>query len=215
MKCNQNNESVQVKVCGLTRKEDLDYVNIVKPDYIGFVFAKSRRQIDIDLGKVLIKNLDKGIKTVGVFVNENIDIAKNIAKTLNLDVMQFHGDEDLSYIKQFKDYEVWKAINVATKEDLESIKTYRDMVEGILLDSKVDGRLNGGNGVAFDWGIIDDLKLNNKLILAGGLNINNVERAINIVKPNIIDVSSGVEKNGIKDFEMIKAFIDEIRGIKK
>lgn len=199
---------VKIKVCGLKREEDIKYVNELKPDYIGFVFAKSSREITLEWGKNLVKKLDKNIKTVGIFVDKEISEVEKIASTLKLHVLQFHGKEDNEYMSCFKDYEVWKALGVTSKEDLKGISKYK--ADGILLDSKVLGRI-GGTGESFNWDIISNFKVNKKLILAGGLNSNNVKEGISKVKPNIVDVSSGVEIESFKDFSKIKEFIKKVR----
>lgn len=199
---------VKIKVCGLKREEDIKYVNELKPDYIGFVFTKSSREITSEWGKNLVEKLDKNIKTVGIFVDKEISEVEKIASTLKLDVLQFHGKEDNEYMSCFKDYEVWKALGVTSKEDLKEINKYK--ADGILLDSRVLGRI-GGTGESFNWDIISNFKVNKKLILAGGLNSNNVKEGISKVNPNIVDVSSGVEIEGFKDFDKIKEFIKKVR----
>ena len=199
---------VEIKVCGLKREEDIKYVNELKPDYIGFVFAKSSREITLGWGKNLVEKLDKNIKTVGIFVDKEISEVEKIASNLKLDVLQFHGKEDNEYMSYFKDYEVWKALGVNNKEDLKEINKYK--ADGILLDSKVLGRI-GGTGKSFNWDIISNFKIDKKLILAGGLNSNNVKEGISKVNPNIVDVSSGVEIDGFKDFDKIKEFIKKVR----
>lgn len=199
---------VEIKVCGLKREEDIKYVNELKPDYVGFIFAKSSREITLEWGKNLVKKLDKNIKTVGVFVDKEISEVEKIASNLKLDVLQFHGKEDNEYMSYFKDYEVWKALGVNNKEDLKEINKYN--AYGILLDSKVLGRI-GGTGESFNWNIISNFKIDKKLILAGGLNSNNVKEGISKINPNIVDVSSGVEIEGFKDFDKIKEFIKKAR----
>lgn len=199
---------VEIKVCGLKREEDIKYVNELKPDYVGFVFAKSSREITLEQGINLVEKLDKNIKTVGVFVDKEISEVEKIASALKLDVLQFHGKEDNEYMSYFKAYEVWKALGVSNKEDLKEINKYKS--DGILLDSKILGRI-GGTGEIFNWDIISDLKINKKLILAGGLNSNNVKEGISKANPNIVDVSSGVEIEGFKDFDKIKEFIEKVR----
>lgn len=199
---------VEIKICGLKREEDIKYVNELKPNYVGFVFAKSSREITLEQGINLVEKLDKNIRTVGVFVDKEPSKVENIASALKLDVLQFHGKEDNEYISYFKAYEVWKALGVCSKEDLKGINKYK--ADGILLDSKALGRI-GGTGESFNWDIISDFKISKKLILAGGLNCNNVKEGIFKVNPNIVDVSSGVEIEGLKDFYKIKEFVKKVR----
>jgi len=202
---------VKVKICGLRRKEDIEYANELKPDYVGFVFAKSKRQIEVEQALYLISFLDKEIKTVGVFVNEPVENALKIAQTLNLDVLQFHGDETQDYIDNFKNFTVWKAIRIKDKEDLEKTKQFK--VNSFVFDTLTKNEY-GGTGKTFNWKVLKGMELNVPIILAGGLNENNVEEAIKIVDPYAVDVSSGVETEGYKDFKKLKSFIEKVRGIR-
>ncbi|GAB6117945.1 phosphoribosylanthranilate isomerase [Thermoanaerobacter brockii subsp. lactiethylicus] len=202
---------VKVKICGLRRKEDIEYANELKPDYVGFVFAKSKRQIEVEQALDLISLLDKEIKTVGVFVNEPVENALKIAQTLNLDVLQFHGDETQDYIDNFKNFTVWKAIRIKDKEDLEKTKEFK--VNSFVFDTLTKNEY-GGTGKTFNWEVLKEMELNVPIILAGGLNENNVEEAIKIVDPYAVDVSSGVETEGYKDFKKLKSFIEKVRGIR-
>ncbi|MBE3592772.1 MAG: phosphoribosylanthranilate isomerase [Thermoanaerobacter sp.] len=202
---------VKVKICGLRRKEDIEYANELKPDYVGFVFAKSKRQVEVEQALYLIRLLDKEIKTVGVFVNEPVENALKIAQTLNLDVLQFHGDETQDYIDNFKNFTVWKAIRIKDKEDLEKTKEFK--VNSFVFDTFTKNEY-GGTGKTFNWEVLKGFELNVPIILAGGLNENNVEEAIRIVNPYAVDVSSGVETEGYKDFKKMKSFIEKVRGIR-
>ncbi|WP_028992318.1 phosphoribosylanthranilate isomerase [Thermoanaerobacter thermocopriae] len=202
---------VKVKICGLRRKEDIEYANELKPDYVGFVFAKSKRQVEVEQALYLISFLDKEIKTVGVFVNEPVENVLKIAQTLNLDVLQFHGDETQDYVDNFKNFTVWKAIRIKDKEDLEKTKEFR--VNSFVFDTLTKNEY-GGTGKPFNWEVLKGFELNVPIILAGGLNENNVEEAIRIVSPYGVDVSSGVETEGYKDFKKMKSFIEKVRGIR-
>lgn len=204
----------KIKICGLKRRKDIEYVNELLPDYIGFVFAKSSRQVHLDLAKELGNLLEKRIKKVGVFVNEDVEQVKKIAQEANLDVLQFHGDEDQGYLSNFNGFIIWKskAIDVSMKkvsqDIMDEINSYP--IEGVVLDSSIKG-VAGGLGKSFNWDIIQRLSIEKKLILAGGLSIDNVCKAIEIAKPDVVDISSGVETEGIKDFNKIKKFIDKVR----
>jgi Phosphoribosylanthranilate isomerase len=199
---------VNIKICGLRRLVDIEYVNKLMPEYVGFVFAKSKRIVSLAEAELLIKKLNKNIKTVGVFVNEDKQKVMQIAKQLDLKVLQFHGEEDNEYFKGFEDFEIWKAVGIKDEKDIYNLRGYN--CDGILLDSKVDG-ISGGNGKTFDWKLIDNFKLQCKLILAGGLNIENVSTAIKMAIPYAVDVSSGVESEGFKDYDKIKKFIEKVR----
>lgn len=198
----------KIKVCGIRRVEDIEYVNTLKPDYIGFIFAKSKRQITKQQAIELKNQLDKSIKTVGIFVNEDLETLKDIANSVELDIVQLHGDEDNKYINSLKQYNLWKAIRVKNEESLCEIQNLE--VDGILLDT-YSKQAYGGLGETFDWNIVNNLKTNKKIILAGGLNVDNVEKGIKTISPDIIDVSSGVETDGYKDFEKMKNFIEKGR----
>lgn len=215
----------KVKICGLTRKEDIEYVNELLPDYVGFVFAKSKRQVSLDRAKELINLLDKNIKTVGVFQNEDIDKVKNTAEYLNLDIIQLHGTENEEYIKKLYTFKVWKSLSIDAVDSLDNNSLLQDRVkfhqeklnrlsvyeiEALLVDSSVKG-VEGGTGVSFNWDILNGLVFNKKLILAGGLNCENIEKAMEKIKPYAVDVSSGVEENGMKNYNKIKSFIEKVR----
>jgi phosphoribosylanthranilate isomerase len=205
---------VKIKICGLKRQEDIEYVNELLPDYIGFVFAKSTRQVDSDLAKALGSLLDKRIKKVGVFVDEDIHKVKKIAKDADLDVLQFHGHENMAYLCNFNGFTLWKSksIDISLKNPgehiMDEINSYP--IEGVVLDSSIKG-ISGGLGQNFNWDLLQRLNIGKKLILAGGLSIENVCNAIDIAKPYAVDISSGVETYGIKDFNKIKKFIEKVR----
>lgn len=201
---------VKVKICGLKRIDDIEYINKLCPDYAGFVFAKSKRQVDLNLAHKLINRLDKNIKTVGVFVNESIENVFEIAETLKLDVLQFHGDETQDYIDNFRGFTVWKAIRVNSKNDLEKTKQF--ITNAFLFDT-LALKDYGGTGKTFDWNILKDIKFDIPIILAGGLNADNVTEALKIINPFAVDVSSGVETEGYKDFNKIELFIKKVREI--
>lgn len=237
----------KIKICGLKRLQDIEYVNELLPDYVGFVFAKSKRQVDMEKAEELIYKLNNSIKTVGVFVDEDIKKVKNIAENLKLDVLQFHGKEDEEYFSQLKEFQLWKSVSIKVdltqtkaarkpkeidlldshkingennsdfynleeyQKDLDKLNKYN--IEAVVLDSSVKGA-EGGTGVSFDWKVISKLNIGKKLILAGGLNTDNVTEAVNKVKPFAVDVSSGVETEGVKDFNKIKTFIEKVRNIK-
>lgn len=205
-----------IKICGLRRVEDIEYANLLKPDYIGFIFATSKRQISKEEARQFKEMLSSEIKTVGIFVNQDIDDIIDISKTASLDVVQLHGDEDQIYVDKLReslkeikrDIEVWKAIRVKNIDSLEEIKSLK--VDGILLDT-YSKEAYGGLGESFDWDIVRGLKTDTKLILAGGIDENNIKEAKGRVKPDIIDVSSGVETDGFKDYKKMKLLIERGR----
>lgn len=198
---------IKIKICGLKREEDIQYANELKPDYVGFVFAKSTRQVDALKAKELIKGLDKNIKKVGVFLNAPAHEVKKIANDCDLDILQFHGDEDPTYCDSF-DRTVWKAFRIKDESSLNELDQYH--VDGYLLDTFVKG-VYGGTGKALTWDRISRINRDKCIILAGGLTVENVGSAIKIIQPRIVDVSSGVEVDGTKDFKKMKEFIEKVR----
>lgn len=199
----------KIKICGLKQEEEIDFANQLKPEYVGLVFAKSGRQLHLEQAGGLLQNLNRGIRKVGVFVNMDKEEVAHIAKNCQLDVLQFHGDETPDYCKEFKQ-EVWKAFSVKDEKSFTRIEQYA--VDGYLLDTYVEGQV-GGSGKAFPWKLVQNLSRPKLLIAAGGLNADNVEEAIRIMKPHVVDVSSGVEVNGKKDYEKMKLFIKKVREI--
>jgi len=198
----------EIKICGIKRIEDVEYLNILMPDYAGFVFASSKRKVDVKMVKYLIEHLDKRIKRVGVFVDEDSDVVSDISDLCNLDILQFHGDETAKYCNKFNK-EVWKGFRIKNKDSLIKIKNYS--VQGILLDA-FHPKVHGGSGISFNWNLATNYKDNYKMIIAGGLTSDNVLECIQLTNPDVIDVSSGVETNGNKDFYKIKEFMGKVRG---
>ena len=256
----------KVKMCGISKVETIPAVVEAKPDYMGLVFAPSKRQVTVDQAKILVSELHKqyanrynrdavqwsndviqvgtitdalqegtatgdahegmltstenasptlihqeAIKTVGVFVNETLDNLVSIATEANLDVVQLHGDEDEAFIQSLKErtnVEVWKAVQIRSAADAEAwIDSSADM---LLFDAyHKDDR--GGTGEVFDWSCLDEFE--RPFMLAGGIDSTNVARAIRTVRPYGIDISSGIETEGVKDNEKIKAFTNIVRTI--
>lgn len=217
----------KVKMCGISKVETIPAVVEAKPDYMGLVFAPSKRQVTVDQAKTLVEELhkqytkrynngaeqsnDDEIKTVGVFVNETLDNLVTIAKETNLDAVQLHGDEDESFIQTLKErtnVEVWKAIQIRSAADAE---TWIDSSADMLLFDAYHKDERGGTGEVFDWSCLDEFE--RPFMLAGGIDSTNVARAIRTVRPYGIDISSGIEIDGVKDDEKIKAFTNVVRTI--
>ena len=195
----------KIKICGLSRKCDIDYVNELMPDYIGFVFAKSRRQIDRRKAEKLREMLNENIQTVGVFVNEDINEVADIANNSIIDMIQLHGSEDETYVKSLRyktDAKIIKAFKINSYEDIKMAN--ESDAEYILLDNG-----NGGTGESFDWGYVDNI--DRPYFLAGGINESNLEAALRL-QPYAIDLSSGIETDGFKDYNKIKNVIRTVRG---
>jgi phosphoribosylanthranilate isomerase len=206
----------RIKICGIRRGADIDCLNELLPDYAGFVFAKSRREVGLKEAGDMMDGLDSCIGRVGVFQDQELEMVRHYAECLKLDVIQLHGNESEEYIDALKGYRIWRSEGIeaggtAGIEKLSRISAAR--AEAILLDSSAAGA-SGGSGISFDWNLIQNLKIDKNLILAGGLNLQNIEKAIRKVKPWCVDVSSGVEEDGMKSFEKIKDFIEKVRSIK-
>jgi phosphoribosylanthranilate isomerase len=202
-----------IKICGiLTLKAALCSIE-AGVDAIGFVFADSRRKIDIEKAANIIKALPSGIEKVGVFVDMPHAEVKAIAESLGLNLLQFHGEESPEYCRLFPGKAI-KSFAVKDPADLLAIEPYRNNISACLLDTFQEGR-PGGTGNAWNWaclaGKIEQVLDGIPLIVAGGLNARNVGEAITVLKPYGVDISSGVEKAGKKDCQLIKEFIEEAR----
>ena len=210
----------KVKMCGISKVETIPAVVEAKPDYMGLVFAPSKRQVTVEQAKILIEELHKQcinhydtkvVKTVGVFVNETVDNLVTIANEANLDAVQLHGDEDETFIQSLKErtnVEVWKAIQIRTAADTEK---WIDSSADMLLFDAYHKHERGGTGEVFDWSSLDAFE--RPFMLAGGIDSTNVARAIRTVRPYGIDISSGIETNGVKDDEKITAFTKIVKSI--
>ncbi len=203
----------QVKICGISRQEELAGIRKGKPDYVGFVFAPSKRQVTPEQALHLTKELDASIQRVGVFVNlEETELLK-MAHQVSLDVIQLHGDESPAYCQRVKGegYRIWKSFTIGKPDDLNQMRDY--LADGYLLDAA--GPLRGGNGVTFPWELARNISVEGKLVLAGGINAGNIIEAIETVNPDIVDISSGVEVKGIKSEEKIRELMDRLRSVAK
>ena len=217
----------KVKMCGISKVETIPAVVEAKPGYMGLVFAPSKRQVTVDQAKILVEELHRGyakkygsdtehdkndtIKTVGVFVNETVDNLVTIANEANLDAVQLHGDEDEAFIQSLKErtnVEVWKAVQIRSAADAEA---WIDSSADMLLFDAYHKDERGGTGEVFDWSSLDAFE--RPFMLAGGIDSTNVARAIRTVRPYGIDISSGIETNGVKDDEKITAFTKIVKSI--
>lgn len=191
--------------------EDILTVNEILPDYIGFVFAKSARQVNDETAEKLKSALNHHIKAVGVFVNDSIDHIVRLYDKNVIDLIQLHGDEDPEYIHQLKkkvSCPVIKALRIQSAEDIHQGKVYE--CEYMLLDT-YSSHQYGGSGEAFDWTMITQMR--KPFFLAGGIGIDNVEKAIHMLDPYCVDVSSKVETDGWKDPNKMREIIDKIRNL--
>jgi len=200
----------RIKICGITRAEDLLAVAHSGADAIGLVFyARSPRFVSIEQAVQLTLLLPPFVSVVGLFVNAKADFVREVLNKVPLDLLQFHGDETPAYCAQFnKPY--LKAIRVKAGVDLLQCASDFSSAKALLLDAYVEG-VPGGTGASFDWALIPE-KLSLPVILSGGLDAENVALAMQQVKPYAVDVSSGVEEaKGIKSAAKVAAFINEVK----
>ncbi len=201
----------RIKICGLTRPEDIQAVNQAKPDFCGFIveFPKSRRNVTVDRLKALRKELDENILPVGVFVNAPVELPAQLLNEGTIALAQLHGQEDEEYITRLKgmtDQLLIKAFSIKTEADIK--KAIRSEADYILLDQGA-----GGTGETFDWGLVPAIK--RPWFLAGGLDCENLETAIHLLHPWAVDLSSSVETDGHKDPDKILKAVQTVRNIKE
>lgn len=194
---------MKIKICGLFRESDIDFVNEAMPDYIGFVFAKSHRQVSVETAQKLKNKLNKNILSVGIFVNEDINKIAEICKKNIIDLVQLHGDEDDNYITKLKkvcDKKIIKAVKVKNGEEI--VRWRNSLADYLLFDG------GAGTGIKFDWKFLKEFI--RPFFLAGGINIDNIDEAIKL-KPYCIDVSSGVETDKVKDKQKILKIVKTVK----
>ena len=191
----EQQQKTKIKICGLKRPEDIAYVNEAKPDYCGFIieFPKNSRNVTGNQVRILIAKLDKNIIPVGVFVNAAPERVEELLLDGTIRIAQLHGQEDDDYIRRIQKNtgsQVIKAFSVKTAQDIElALKSPADY---ILLDQG-----GGGTGQTFDWSLIPEIK--RPFFLAGGLGPDNLEQAVDMIRPYAVDLSSSVETDGVKD----------------
>ncbi len=197
---------VKIKICGLRRLEDIEIVNKYKPDYVGFVFADSKRKVSHKLAGQMKNNLSSDIISVGVFVDAPQNEIIKLFKDDIIEIAQLHGRESEDYINNLKEntndeLKIIKAIEMSDEEDLSEYDN--SPADYLLLDS------GKGSGKTFDWRLIrKDLK--KEFFLAGGINSTNVKKAIEEFNPYAIDLSSSLETNDYKDENKIKELMEVI-----
>ncbi|MDY6550286.1 phosphoribosylanthranilate isomerase [Acinetobacter faecalis] len=204
----------RVKICGITRTQDIRSVVDAGADAIGFVFfPPSPRNVTIELAQKLVKQVPAYVQTVGLFVNASSDEILEVLKTVSLDVLQFHGDEtpeQCQNIAKLTGRRWYKAIQVKPDLDvISTIKQYQQVGASAMLLDAWHPELKGGTGHSFDWSQFPQLDI--PLILAGGLKPENIENAIKTTKAYAVDVSGGVESaKGIKDQQLIEQFMQGV-----
>lgn len=203
---------MKIKLCGMMREQDIDYANQVKPDYVGFIFANTRRLISHDMAKKFREKLDSQIQAVGVFVDESVEVVADLLNQGIIDIAQLHGAEDMEYIEKLRSLAnapIIKAIKVRSQEDIEYAKTLS--VDYLLFDAFQPGKL-GGTGTTFDWNHLkeksDEIKV--PFFLAGGLQTDNLKEAMTVGSFGL-DISSGIEKDGYKDLQLMQETVNIVR----
>ena len=206
----------KVKICGITTLEDARFVSGALADFIGFIFYdKSPRYIDPAKAGAIINWLE-GPEKVGVFVNQPLDDVNSIARQTGLDYVQLHGNESVEYCG-LVDKAIIKVFhiddNTATEELHQAVTPYVGVADYFLFDTKVSGKW-GGTGKSFDWSVLSEIAEIKPFFLSGGLNPENVGDSIKTVQPYAVDLSSGLEESpGLKDFDKVERFFDEMREI--
>jgi len=201
----------RIKICGLTRHEDLQVAVHAGADAIGLVFyPTSPRYVDLPTAQALARAVPPLVTVVGLFVNADPAVVRKTLAAVPIHLLQFHGDEDEAYCRRF-DRPYLKAARVKPGMDLVQYAAKFPSAQAILLDAFVDGY--GGGGEVFDWSLIPDpAELSKPIVLSGGLDQSNVAEAVCRMRPAAVDVSSGVEASkGIKDAEKIRAFVAAVR----
>ena len=211
----------KIKLCGMMKPCDIEYANRVKPDLVGFIFANTRRKISAAQAKEFRKALDAEIPAVGVFVNEDIFVITSLVQDGCIDMIQLHGEEDADYIRRLReicDVPVIKAVKVQTVEQIRQAAALP--VDYLLLDTYRKGVL-GGTGEAFDWELLREAKaaagdtaegelFGKPYFLAGGLHAGNLREAAALGSYGL-DVSSGIETDGSKDFDKMVEVVNIVR----
>ncbi|MDD5692522.1 MAG: phosphoribosylanthranilate isomerase [Candidatus Omnitrophica bacterium] len=200
---------VKVKICGITNLEDSLASFLLGADALGFVFyKKSPRYISPQKAANISAILPKKIFRAGVFVDEKAEKVKKIAKACRLDMLQFHGNESPAYCRKFKGYKVIKAFRVGKKIDLDELRRYKTYA--YLFDTYSKSKA-GGTGEKFNWKLLaQTAKIKRIVFLSGGLTGSNVQKAVKLLKPDWVDVSSSLEiRPGKKDHKKVKEFIEK------
>ena len=208
---------IEIKLCGLKEPSHIEVAFNLGIKYLGFVFfEKSPRFLRNDIAKSLISLTPPGMIKVGLVVNPSDDCLSTIS-SLNLDMLQLHGSESIDRVKEIKskfNFSLIKAIGIKEKKDLDLVERYSEVADHLLIDAKPSSNtsLPGGNGIKFDWTILEKKSWDFSWFLAGGLNVNNVTEALRMTKAKKVDLSSGVEDSkGRKSINKITNFVKKIK----
>ena len=203
---------MKIKFCGFTNKQNIQDAINLGANALGFIFyEKSPRYNSIERTKELCHNLPPFISRVGVFVDQSLDYILEAVKECKLDTVQLHGNETAEFCATIP-LNCIKGIHVKEKDDITHLSQFKNHVSALLLDTKTSDAY-GGTGQAFDWGLAIEAKSHNiPIILSGGINLSNIERAIQLVNPYALDLSSGIEdKPGIKSYTKMKEIMERIK----
>ena len=201
----------RIKVCGITGKEDARAAVAAGADGLGFIFVKqSPRLVDPDIVRAVTAELPPFVNSIGVFCDEEIEVVEEIINYCHLTLVQLHGAESPEYCKSVS-CPVIKSFSVHPETESQELAAYSEVASGFLLDT-YHKDMAGGTGMVFDWKLVEQIQPPGPVILAGGLNPENVGDAIRLVKPFAVDVNSGVEyQPGRKDTDKLKSFANEVR----
>ena len=210
--------AVEVKFCGLTREADAAFAASLGATYVGVIFAESSRRLDPGAATGVLAPARGRAKTVGVFGPASVETVAAVAAAVPLDVVQLHGDPTPGAVERLRPFfsgEVWAVVRIEGSDLPPECTPLLSVADAVVLDAKVRDKL-GGTGTVFDWEAVartlDRRRVRSRIVLAGGLNADNVAHAVRIVAPDIVDVSSGVESApGIKDHSRMRAFSDAVR----
>ncbi len=209
---------VCIKICGVKTPDILSVTARAGARFVGFVFlSQSPRYVHPEQARLLSRQLPTGLSSVGLFVNPTDEELNHILGIVAPDFIQLHGDETPSMVQTIKSrfqIPVIKSFGLSGPEDLERVEPYLSVIDWILYDAKAksSSEMTGGNGVAFDWTILKGKKFDKPWMLSGGLTCENVAQALDILTPDAVDVSSGVESTrGVKDAQKIYDFIAAVR----
>lgn len=206
---------LKIKICGITNLEDAENAAALGVDALGFIFAKSPRQVNTGTVKKICQALPPFLTRVGVFVDEDLEKVNQIAAECCLDAIQLHGLESPEYC-QLVHRRVIKALRVKKEASLKILEQYKDVACAFLLDAYEPGE-KGGTGKTFDWGLAAKAKkkIKKPIILSGGLNATNIQKALKTMRPDAVDLNSGVESEpGKKDYQKMQDIIKIIRSLK-
>ncbi len=206
---------MKIKICGLKQSENIQEINELQPDFMGFIFyPKSKRWVDLNNISKSFQKIDDGIKKVGVFVNETTENINQILNGFDFDVIQLHGSESPETVKKLKSkaYQVIKVFSMKTGFDFSLLQQYQGLCDYFLFDTATPKY--GGSGIKFNWDLLKQYNGSTPFLLSGGISINDINEIQNLKHPQFVgvDVNSGFEiEPGLKDIDLLEKFIKEIR----